>query len=337
MTQYILAIDGTDPDNFAALWALAHMYPGQTYHVLLTGRPTAAKMAPRHHSIPDAEREVQEVNAGRLYELARRLDVDVVVYDGGVAPRTLIPHHTHLAEASFPNKGIRTPLAPTHSLADFILELDHEEWVAVLGGPATGLVRLASCHPEAACRITHVHAMLGALDVELTPLAGRESSKALKQFNLAADPLSARALLEWECPVFLYPSDVTRVPAIGYTLGDLQRVLDPPSSPAAELLFRLYSVWNQVVVAPRHEPLYLHDLAPVFGTNTAWRDAIYNGKAFQSASVPTSPGSHADWGSLQLHGVKTVRRAGSRKRWVATGLRAEGHPYRDKVSEVLSY
>lgn len=67
-----------------------------------------------------------------------------------------------------------------------------------------------------------------------------------------------------DAPVFLYPSDVTRVDAIGFSNPDELKWFLQDTLATRELV-RIYHIAYEKMVKPRGEKIYIHDIAPVLG------------------------------------------------------------------------
>lgn len=82
---------------------------------------------------------------------------------------------------------------------------------------------------------------------------------------MAADPGAAyEVLTTFKKYIYLYPTDVTRDRRIGFgTLEQLYQFL--PKNKAGAALRPLYSKWNELVLQPRGELIFIHDLAPALG------------------------------------------------------------------------
>src|SRR3989339_1790874 len=101
--QQILAfIDAPDPDNFVMLLSLARRFPTADLHVILTGRPirlNANRQTPVWDWDTVSSRKAQEASAARAKNFMKWFGVRIPrIYDGGIAHRTLVPHHVHFAE-----------------------------------------------------------------------------------------------------------------------------------------------------------------------------------------------------------------------------------------------
>lgn len=131
-------------------------------------------------------------------------------------------------------------------------------------GPLTNLALLARDAPGAYRRIGRIIAMGGTIDEP-------GNAGPLAEFNMAADPLAARAVLSAPVPVTLIPLDVTR--KLRATPEDLDRLaaLHTPAASLSAALIRAYFADHAGRVSrPLHDPcVMLMALAPdLFGTRT---------------------------------------------------------------------
>lgn len=343
--RILACIDAPDPDNFVMIIALARLFPEADLDVLLTGRPVrfgADKSHPLWDYDMQSSRMAQEASAARLKNFLRHFGIEVPrVYDGGIAPRTLVPHWVHFAEY-YKFQDVDPLAAIRHSeldpMEDFIGSLiGGPKFAVVVGGPMTGLAKMIQRHPLTAEFITEVHAMFATWgDVKLMDFDG--PPRGAKQFNVACDPVAAyQVLMGLSCPVYQYPTEVTRVPEIGFlTAADLHRFL--PGGNGAKALYYLYALWYDAAVKPRQsknpeEMIYIHDVVGALGLDPQLRAKIYTGTPIEITDVPHLAVDHERWGEVLM---KPAIKRGT-QRWAAKGL-AEGGAelYLETLKRILS-
>ncbi len=160
----------------------------------------------------------------RAKNFLRHFGISVTrVYDGGIAPRTLVPHWVHFAEYyKFhdvdPLSAIRhSELEPQEDLVKLILRTAR--------GLGPGRRRRPDDRTQAGDRaLSRSREPLqgSARDVRhlgqcLAHGFGDKTPRGAVQFNVACDPLSSNfILMGLDCPIYLMPTEVTRVKEIGF-------------------------------------------------------------------------------------------------------------------------
>jgi inosine-uridine nucleoside N-ribohydrolase len=338
-TNLILAfVDAPDPDNFVQLLALAKLNPGAQLAVVLTGRPVRFGASKDHKTWEwdyESSRMAQEASALRAKNFLRHFGVDVVrIYDGGIAPRTLVPHWVHFAEYyKFndvdPLAAIRhSELEPQEDLVKLILAQPEGSVKVAVGGPMTGLRQVLERNPEVASRLKEVHAMFATWgNVSLMEFG--DAPRGAMQFNVACDPLSSNfVLMGLDCPVYLMPTEVTRVAAIGFQNAQkLREAL--PANKGVNALYTLYALWYDAAVKPRqdkdpNELIFIHDVVAALSLDETLRNAIYNVVPVDIVSAPCLPSKAeiANWGKVEMKQREAADPA--RPRYAATGLTEAG-------------
>ena len=331
--QNIIAfIDAPDPDNFVQIIALHKLNPGASIHVVLTGRPVRFGATGEHADWEwDAQssRMVQEASALRIKNFLRHFGITACrVFDGGIAPRTLVPHWLHFAEYyKFldldPFLAIRhSQLEAQEELIKLILSMPEGSVQLAVGGPMTGLYQLIVRCPEIVSRFREVHAMFATWGtVELMDLG--TGPRGAIQFNVACDPRAVHAILTGlTCPIYLMPTEVTRVRDIGFeTAQALRQAL--PDNPGTRALNNLYALWYEADVKPRQEKnkdelIFIHDLVAAFSLDGELRQAIYQVVPVEIVSVPCLPREANDWGKVLM------KQSQGGNVFAATGLTAGG-------------
>lgn len=335
-TDTILSlIDAPDPDNFVQQIALHRLNPGATIHVALTGRPVRFNATKEHKTWEwdvESSRMAQEASAQRLKNFLRHFKVDVSrVFDGGIAPRTLVPHWLHFAEYykfldGDPLAALRySELDPQEELIKLLLECPEKSVKVAVGGPMTGLYQLIVRNPEVATRFKEIHAMFATWGkVELMQFG--DKPRGALQFNVACDPQAAHAVLTGlDVPIYLMPTEVTRVKEIGFVNAQALRAALPANRGTAAL-YNLYALWYDAAVKPRqdkdpNELIYIHDVVAAFSLDAALREAIYKVVPIETPLVPHLPRESADWGKVVMTEAACACES---KIFAATGLTEQG-------------
>lgn len=348
--ETILAfIDAPGPDNFVQLIALSKLNPEATIHVVLTGRPVrfnATAEIEKWQWDLESSLMAQEASAARIKNFLRFFDMHVTrVFDGGIAPRTLVPHQVHFEEYyKFldvdPLAAIRhSELETQELLARLVLDCPEKSISVAVGGPFTGLSQLMIRNPEVTNRFKEVHAMAATWgDVDLADFGDKPRGEM--QFNIACDPQAAHmVLMGLECPVYLMPSEVTRVKEIGFPNAQaLRRVL--PTNKGANALYHLYALWYDGAVRPLQErnpeeQIYIYDLVSALSLDEELRSQIYEVVPVKISGVPYLTSDAQDWGKVIMK--KTRRRKTGLQRFAATNLKEGGSDiYLDRLKAVLS-
>lgn len=327
MIKAVVAIvDAPDPDNFAQLVAIKRLLPGVLLHVMVTGRPVAFN-ASAHTPYWDyddrASRMAQQMSATRIVEFLARCRIDDVnVYDGGIAPRTLVPHSLHFPD--YYGFGDIDPLAAIcnsqlRPLSELICELNKvDQFSVAVGGPMTGLRPLLEHEPSLVGKLNVITAMFATWgDVRLMQMG--DELRGAVQFNVACDPVSANWVLTGlppSCKLILMPTEVTRVEEIGFhNLEALERALqnsDGALSVSACELLKLYKVWYTSVIKPRQvaqlakglpvtERIWIHDLVAALALDTELCASIYDIVPIDILEVVHRPSDLAkDWGTVRM-------------------------------------
>ena len=337
MKKNIVAfIDAPDPDNFVLLVALAKLNPDAELHVVLTGRPlrfNARRDAPNWDYDRQSSIMAQEASALRVKNFLRHFDLRIArVYDGGIAPRTLVPHWLHFADYyKFldvdPLAAIRhSELDPQEDLIKAILAMD--ECVVAVGGPMTGLYQILVRNPEIAGKIKEIHAMFATWGTVQLMQFGDQPRGAL-QFNVACDPVAANYVLNGlSCPIYLMPTEVTRVANVGFQNAvALREVL--PQNAGTRQLYQLYALWYDAAVKPRqdknpNEFIFIHDFVSALSLDPALREAIYEVVPIVIDAVPCLPAEAKDWGKVIMREGEGLAARDPGPRFAAKGMKLQG-------------
>lgn len=316
MARHILCcIDAPDPDNFVLLVALAKQNPDAEIYVMLTGRPVKFK-AGKQHQLWEWDLKsslmAQQASALRIKNFLRHFGVKILqVFDGGIAPRTLVPHWIHFAEYykfldADPLEALRhSELEPAEDLVKILLRPEISEFAVVVGGPMTGLYQLLVRNPDLAPKISEVHAMFATWGEVSLMQMDETKPRGGQQFNVACDPQAAHAVLKGlSCPIYLMPSEVTRDAEIGFFNAQKLREFLPDNSGTRQLYY-LYALWYDAAVKPRQdknpkELIFIHDLVSAFSFNPVLRDQIYEIVPIEIVRVPHLFDEKADWGKVEM-------------------------------------
>jgi len=347
MPENIVAfVDAPDPDNFAMLVALVKQNPQASIHVALTGRPVKFGASKDHANWEwdlQSSRMAQEASAARMKNFLRYFGIKgVSIYDGGIAPRTLVPHWIHFAEYyKFldvdPLQAIRhSELEPQEELAKLMLAMEPGSCKVAVGGPLTGLHQLIVRCPDICSRIAEVHAMFATWG-QVTLMQMDDKPRGAVQFNAACDPQASHAiLLGLDCPIYLMPTEVTRVKAIGFQNAQALREALPDNA-GTRALYHLYALWYDAAVKPRQaknpdELIYIHDIVSAFSLKPELRKSIYKLTPTQITGVPHLPRESADWGKVFMKPTTEATNC-----FAATGLSEDGPAlYLKALKEIFS-
>jgi len=315
-SKCILAfVDAPDPDNFALILGIVRLFPRADVRIVLTGRPVRFG-ATKEHALWDYDSKdsqmAQQASAARIKNFLRHFGVNIAhVYDGGIAPRTLVPHWIHFEEY-YKFLDLDPLLAMRHSELDPLEDLIRvmkktAECVAVVGGPMTGLAKLIERSPEVAGKIQEIHAMFATWG-EVKLMQMDDKPRGALQFNVACDPAAAfQVLTGMSCPVYLMPSEVTRVRDIGFQNAQaLRKAL--PDNEGTRALYNLYAIWYDAAVKPRQdknpgELIFIHDLSSAFSLHPRLRKQIYEVVPIQIDAVPHLLNEVGDWGKVLMRQV----------------------------------
>lgn len=333
--QILAFVDAPDPDNFAQLIALHKLNPGAEVHVALTGRPLRYN-ATKEHTLwewdYESSRLAQQASAVRVKNFLRHFGIRVSrVFDGGIAPRTLVPHWIHFAEYyKFldvdPLAAIRhSELEPQEDLVKLILKAEAGSLPIAVGGPMTGLHQVMVRCPDVIDRFKELHAMFATWGT-ISLMQFDDKPRGALQFNVACDPQAAHAVLcGLDCPIYLMPTEVTRVQEIGFQ--NAQKLREHlPDTAGTRALYHLYALWYDAAVKPRQdknpqELIFIHDLVAALSLDEALRNAIYDVVPVEITSVPYLPRDKGDWGKVIM---KEAAAGSSSKIFAAKGLKAGG-------------
>jgi inosine-uridine nucleoside N-ribohydrolase len=314
--KVLVLVDNVDPDNLACVLAATNPLFGlEVVGVMVSGRPAVrGRDAGTDESAMLESRRVRRNNTRRMREF---LDMagrrTVPVFEGLIAPHTLVPHRIHIDESVLVAERDRL-FAGVRVDGNFIdpyellLSLDGPIHV-IVGGPFTELAALTE-DPEIVSRLGIVTAQLGMFgfgDVK-TMGGGR------RQFNAACDPEAVhRVLSSYPGHVYMAPTDITKMPTTGF---------DNPDELARHHMNReLVEVYRRafpLMLEPRGERIYLHDVHPVFMLAQLLGSGpeIYDIEPVTVSHVPHADEERERWGEIDVE----IGRPSAFGRYVATGL-----------------
>jgi pyrimidine-specific ribonucleoside hydrolase len=251
----------------------------------------------------------QIVSATRIKNFLRRNGIEGTrVFDGGIAPQTLVPHWLHFAEYHKfqdvdPLEAIRhNELEAQEVVAKLVLKLPANSVPVVVGGPMTGLHQLIVRCPAVVSRFKELHAMFATWG-KVPLMQFEDSPRGAVQFNVFCDPQAAHAVLTaLQCPIYLLPTEVTRVKEIGFENAKQLRDFLPDNA-GTQALHNLYALWYEAAVKPRQaknadELIFIHDLSAVLSLTAELRNQIYTMVPIEITSVPHLSNEAADWGKV---------------------------------------
>ena len=284
----LAVVDNTNPDNMFQVLTLMSGY-FDLLGVVVTGRAASSSREAELDDISLEESEFRTIlNAVRMRNFMDEAvpEHGIPVFAGTPAPRTIVPHRVHVDELDFGDlygdqlESIRMArlgdvralgalgLAGNIETARSYLEGDQAgSFVMVVGGPMTD-VRTLLQSDVINDKTSEIHTQFGMCGFgEQKLMEFGETPRGKRQFNVACDPDAARdVLMNFPRAVHLYPSDVTRVNAIGFADADeLSRFL--PDTPGARRMVQIYDFAFREMIQPRgpHEKIWIHDVAPAIG------------------------------------------------------------------------
>lgn len=282
----LIGADAVDPDNPIAVAGAGVLYPEDEIRLILTGRPcneSVTRNDPErrwyNHADPEMSRRLMIRNAARFETFAKSFGVKLKVYDGGIAPRTLVPHWVHqdetIAFGDTPRDAEkRSRLLPLDGLIEDILA-DPGPIRLLGGGPATGLRDLFVQGPELFPYVEFGATMFANWGPgSLMSLGGERTD--YQQFNAAIDPISAWWFLTgMPCPLLLVPTETTKQPGITFaTIEALEAAL--PHTPRAKKIVDLYRVWWRIANLEKRGGIIIYDLLPLIALDPELRERVLN-------------------------------------------------------------
>lgn len=340
-THVVCATDLVDTDNQAQVLAAVAEWAksGIAVSLLATGRPVnlgATNDTPIGEWYPEQSRRMQQISAARYARfLEEAADYGLTVYDGGIAPSTMVKHSWHAREdiIFFPPDVDHTAalesgvLRPIGELAEILRGSERPR--VLVGGPLTGLDKMMTEYPDV--EYMDVYAMLATWgNVSLMSLG--DEPRGARQFNAVCDPGAVeRVLSRLSCRLTLVSTDSTRVSEIGFPDPSALRELIGDSK-SAEAFMRDCTIWYENALRPRKEPIYIHDVSVVMAASSVG-DQIYDIVPVELSTPPLDEANRAKWGEIYM---RQVPQAG--KRFAALpGLKPGGaEAYMQKLREYFA-
>lgn len=239
----------------------------------MTGRPaTRDRQAAIGVFDRDYSAEVLQRNTRRLKGLLARAGWNVPVFAGRIPPKTIVPHRVHIDEAKLDRYDDfhRTQADGSFAQAMRFLERLNGPIDFIVGGPLTEVAAIM--------RNSRLTSKLGTVTCQLG-LFGFGAVQTMAgggiTFNSAADPDAASAVLRnWPGRICMVPTDVTKLPAVGFDNPDGVRRFGLPAE-----LVDLYEIFFREALAPRKERIYPHDVHSTFAMaqiRRALSQQVYN-------------------------------------------------------------
>lgn len=339
----LVFVDGPDPDNLVLTQAACRSLGMQNMlGMVLTGRPfkaNATPATPKEVWSESQSRHIQRLVAGRFYDYLQINGYEVPIFDGGISPLTLVPHHKHYKEYSTrlfregrfdPATAGMESESKLSELAKLLNALGDEPFHVLVGGPMTGLKLLLERKPQLIHRIVSVHAMYGALGtVELQEIEKGVVRSDKNQFNVYCDPYAGaqvlKSLIRVGIPTFLIPSDYTRHSTLGFKgMSDLASVL-PGNTIGRRYLHALYEDWDKEVLQKQgKEEIFIHDFSAMLSLFSLLSEGndFYD---FQQNEVTHFP---HDFDEFERFGEIDFEPTDSGSLFISKGLKMDREKYR---------
>ncbi|HKX73538.1 MAG TPA: nucleoside hydrolase [Candidatus Saccharimonadales bacterium] len=258
----VVVVDGPDPDNFAAILAATSAHFGMNVvAVIMTGRPVSAERGVSSFAFnPYATSAVTRDNALHAKGILVRHDRETIpVFMGNRAPYTTVPHYMHIHERV---TDIYDDAHAGHQLAggidDAVIMLSKIPGTLhfVCGGPLTDVAYFM--------RQPLLHGKFGILTAQLG-MFGTNGVNVLaggrRQFNATCDAGAAHSVLfDYPGPVYMVPTDITKLPAFAFNSADELRALATTST--FEEIADMYEAAWPHMWGPRNMPAHVHDFHP---------------------------------------------------------------------------
>jgi hypothetical protein len=332
-----VTVDIPDPDNKALVLAASSPRSGMNVvGVSVVGRPaTDNREAPITESDPYVSAAVRRSGAAQVAGMLQRAGRGrIPVFEGLIAPHTVVPHKVHIDELEqdlMRDRTVERLLAGgIAEAADLLASLEGGVHF-VCGGPLSDVAYFLKDRrlKDKFCTLT---AQLGNFSSgEVEGFAGGR-----KQFNAACDPVAAHEVLfQYPGAVYMVPTEITRNPRLAFRDPEdlLVALLTPGEQQglsSEELLKRqirsmdegLYEIWNAyqrvfpVMMAPRGEQIYVHDVHPGImmsylltepyadnawpPTEGAWWAGPYLVERIAVKAVPHTAGEEGRWGEIDI-------------------------------------
>jgi len=257
----VVVVDNVDIDNLLA--ALAACHPSLKMNVravIVTGRPAHPNPSASIHAYSkEYSKQVRKRNARRMKgTLVRHGFGSIPVYEGLIAPRTLVPHRVHIDERILDPYFDEEYVEADGSFTDALKLLRSLKGTIdfIVGGSLTEIAAMKD-DPGLRGKFGTVTCQLGmfGFNDEVQVMGGGR-----KQFNAACDPKAvSQVLSSYPGTVIMVPTDVTKERRVGFSHPlDLKDV-----GISEELLIQYVTFWSRAL-KPRGEGVFPHDVHPVF-------------------------------------------------------------------------
>jgi hypothetical protein len=310
-------VDNVDPDNAAQILALMSSY-FDLKGVVVTGRAANDDRTAALSEISEDDSEFRTtLNAVRMLNFmdAAKPGHGIPVFTGTAAPRALVPHRLHVDELAFNDlePGQLGAIKKKHlgrlglagdleGAQHFLGGDDVGEVSLIVGGPMTDVAKLLRI-PAVEERAKDIFAQFGMFGFgEQQLMDFGDTPRGKRQFNVACDPDAAHEVLTgFQRPIHLYPTDVTRVDAIGFRDSDALRDFLPDSA-GARVLSNLYDAGYALMIKPRRELIYIHDIAPALGALGLSAVLVnpYHERMVQILAVPHTSSEESRFGEIDI-------------------------------------
>jgi hypothetical protein len=277
-----VCVDIPDPDNKALVLAATSPRSGMNViGVSIVGRPVAANREdPITSKDPRASAEIRKAGAAQFAGMLKRAGRGhIPVFEGLIAPYTVVPHVVHIDEI---NQDLMNDRSAERLLAGGIAEA--ADLLASTDGPVHFVCGGPLSDVAYFMRDKRLKSGFGMLSAQLGNFSEGDVENLAggrKQFNVACDPEAAHEVLfNYPGAVVMVPTEITRHSRLGFRDPDdlITSLLRPSVDGSAseetlklqlqsmeEGLYELRHAYKQVfplMMASRGEQIYVHDIHP---------------------------------------------------------------------------
>lgn len=262
-SRVIGCFDAYDPDNLAGIYAMARVMKDDVAAIIVNGRfAHPDPEAPLTSFDPEFSARELSSSTRRIAGMLGRAGMGGVrVFEGLIAPRSIIPHSEFWNDAVFDIAGdavAETPISGDMSDAIEYLEATEGSLDVVAGGPLTEVAKLME-RPELYRRLGRITMQLGMFGLSEKKPIQTFAGKRI-QFNYATDPDAANKVLsDWPGPLYVIPADVTKRSDVA--IPDLKTLHQLPIN---QEIKDIYTIAHPQLMTPYGGEIYIHDLHPVF-------------------------------------------------------------------------
>jgi hypothetical protein len=248
--------------------------------VSIVGRPVAANREdPITSKDPRASAEIRKAGAAQFAGMLKRAGRGhIPVFEGLIAPYTVVPHNVHIDEI---DQDFMRDRAAERLLAGGIAEA--VDLLATVEGPIHFVCGGPLSDVAYFMRDERLKSNLGLLTAQLGNFSSGEVKNfagGRKQFNAACDPQAAhKVLFEYPNAVIMVPTEITRHPQLAFNDPEdlITSLLRPPAGKMDDSVIQLqlksldqglyelkraYEGVFPVMMESRGEPIYVHDIHP---------------------------------------------------------------------------